>query len=98
MHDYDDHEDILTAVRGGDTDEVAAVLSMDNRLTRATDAEGRTPLHLAAAAGHHDIVALLLHNNADPAARDAAGRTALTLAEAAGHAAVADLLRRAGAR
>jgi glutaminase len=97
-HDYDDHEDILTAARAGDTDEVAAVLSMDNRLTRATDAEGRTPLHLAAAAGHHDTVEILLHNNADPGARDAAGRTALAHAEAAGHAAVADLLRRAGAR
>ena len=98
MHDYDDHEDILTAARAGDTDEVAAVLSMDNRLARATDAEGRTPLHRAAAAGYHDMVELLLHNNADPNARDAAGRTALVLAESAGHAGVADLLRRSGAR
>ncbi|AHG90148.1 hypothetical protein J421_2611 [Gemmatirosa kalamazoonensis] len=33
--DYEDHEDILTAAAAGDMDEVAAVLSMDNRLTRA---------------------------------------------------------------
>jgi ankyrin repeat protein len=98
MADYDDHEDILTAARAGDVDEVAAVLSMDNRLTRAADADGRTALHLAAGGGHLATVELLLHNNADPNARDAAGRSALTAAEAAGHAAVAEALRRAGAR
>lgn len=94
----DDHEDILTAARAGDTDEVAAVLSMDNWLTAAKDGEGRTPLHLAAAGGHAATVELLLHNNADPNVRDAAGRTPLGAAEAAGHAAVAELLRRGGGR
>jgi ankyrin repeat protein len=98
MTDHDDHDDILTAARAGDVDEVAAVLSMDNRITGATDAEGRTALQLAAAGGHLATVELLLHNNADPNARDAAGRSALAAAEAAGHAAVAEALRRAGAR
>ena len=95
---HDDHDDILTAARAGDVDEVAAVLSMDNRITRVTDAGGRTPLHLAAAGGHASTVELLLHNNADPSARDTAGRTPLGLAEAAGHADVAALLRAGGGR
>jgi glutaminase len=96
--EYDDHDDILTAAAGGDVDEVAAVLSMDNRLTRATDGEGRTPLHLAAANGHDATVALLLHNNADASTRDRTGVTALALAEAAGHHQIAERLRAAGAR
>ena len=99
MHtQHDDHDDILAAAASGDVDEVAAVLSMDNRLTRATDARGRTPLHLAAQHGHRETVETLLHNNADPNARDADGQTALALAEAAGHAAVVTALRAAGAR
>ena len=93
-----DHDDILTAARAGDTDEVAAVLSMDNWLTAAKDAEGRTPRHLAAAGGHASTVELLLHNNADPNVRDAAGVTPLAAAEAAGHAAVVALLRQGGGR
>jgi ankyrin repeat protein len=59
-----DHEDIHTAAKDGDTDEVAALLSMDNRLTRTHDDDGWTPLHLAAHYGHADTVSLLLHNNA----------------------------------
>jgi len=98
MTDHDDHDDILTAARAGDVDEVAAVLSMDNRITGATDAEGRTALHHAASGGHLAMVDLLLHNNADPNAADRGGHTPRALAEGAGHADVADLLRRAGGR
>lgn len=58
-----DHADIHVAAKDGDTDEVAALLSMDNRLTRTHDADGWTPLHLAAHYGHPETVAILLHNN-----------------------------------
>jgi uncharacterized protein len=94
---HDDHDDILAAAAAGDLDEVAAVLSMDNRLTRVTDPQGRTALHLAAMHGHARTVETLLHNNADPNVRDATGATALALAEAAGHVAIAAQLRAAGA-
>ena len=59
-----DHEDIHVAAKNGDTDEVAALVSMDSRLTRTHDCDGWTPLHLAAHYGHADIVSIMLHNNA----------------------------------
>ena len=67
--EHEDHENILTAARAGDEDEVAAVLSIDNRLTRAVDADGWTPLHLAAHYDHAAVVTTLLANNADVNAR-----------------------------
>ncbi len=95
---HEDHEDIFTAVRSGDVDEVAAILSIDNRLTRVADESGATPLHLAAGLGHRGVVETLLANNADPNAPDGRGETALAHAERAGHADVARLLRENGAR
>ncbi|HEX2718499.1 MAG TPA: ankyrin repeat domain-containing protein [Gemmatimonadaceae bacterium] len=59
-----DHDDVHAAAKAGDTDEVAALLSMDNRLTRTFDTDGWTPLHLAAHYGHASTVEILLHNNA----------------------------------
>lgn len=79
-----DHEDIHAAAKTGDTDEVAALLSMDNRLTRVHDGDGWTPLHLAAHYGHARIVALLLHNNSPVDIR-----SANALANTPLHAAVA---------
>jgi len=61
----EDHEDIISAAESGDVDEVAAILSIDNRLTRAVSTDGWTPLHLAAHYGHLAVVETLLANNAD---------------------------------
>lgn len=67
--DFTDHAEITAAAAAGDNDEVAAILSMDNRLTRAVDKDGWTPLHLAAHFGHTAVVETLLANNADVHAR-----------------------------
>lgn len=72
-HDFDDHGEITAAAASGDNDEVAAILSMDNRLTRVLDKDGWTPLHLAAHYGHAAVVETLLANNADVSARSGNG-------------------------
>ena len=95
-----DHEDVHAAAKSGDTDEVAALLSMDNRLTRTFDADGWSPLHLAAHYGHPDIVTLLLHNNApvDLRSTNQMANTSLHAALAGRRAAdVAKILLDAGA-
>jgi ankyrin repeat protein len=94
-----DHEDVHAAAKNGDTDEVAALLSMDNRLTRTFDADGWSPLHLAAHYGHADVVSLLLHNNAPVDLRSAnqMANTALHAALAGRRANVVPVLLDAGA-
>jgi ankyrin repeat protein len=94
-----DHEDVHAAARDGDIDEVAALLSMDNRLTRTFDADGWSPLHLAAHYGHPDVVALLLHNNApvDLRSTNQMANTALHAAIAGRRSDVVEVLVDAGA-
>ena len=98
-NDFQDHEDIHAAAKAGDNDEVAAILSMDNRLTRAVDQDGWTPLHLAAHYGHVDVVETLLANNADVHARSTnyMRNQALHAATAGRRVETARLLLRAGA-
>ena len=94
-----DHDDVHAAAKNGDTDEVAALLSMDNRLTRTFDADGWSPLHLAAHHGHADVVSLLLHNNApvDLRSTNQMANTALHAALAGRRAEVVPILLDAGA-
>lgn len=57
--------------------EIVAALAGNASNPNARDAEGRTALHRAAAAGHHLVCEFLIHRGANPAARDASGKTAL---------------------
>jgi hypothetical protein len=58
--------------------------------------DGRTPLHLASAEGHADLVRYIIAAGGRPDARDRWGRTPLADAVAEGHAAVEHALRLAG--
>lgn len=60
------------------------------------DADGNTPLMLAARAGHHGVVRSLYHLGADPERRNHEGESALHLALAAGHAGIVASLREFG--
>lgn len=60
----------------------------------AVDADGRTPLMLAASRGHYEICDLLLESGADPRARDLSGSTALDFATNSGYPEISALLRR----
>jgi hypothetical protein len=59
-----------------------------------TNELGETPLLLAAANGHGEIVKLLLLSRANPALPDRLGQTPLDAARTKGHADIADILRR----
>jgi ankyrin repeat protein len=73
-----DAANLFDAVRGGDIEAIKAALNAGAEVN-IRDAQGRTPLLFAAAAGRQDIVNLLLEKGADPNIADNAGRTALHL-------------------
>ena len=68
------------------------IVGNHGNITAARD-DGATPLHLAAALGHAEVVRFLVRKGAPVDARDAAGKTALDGAVGAGHADVAAVLR-----
>jgi ankyrin repeat protein len=82
---------LFDAVAAGDLARVEALLA-SGADPNPFDAEGRTPLILAAGNGHEDLVRTLLAGGADPILTDRMGESALTRAAAHGHGRVAALL------
>ncbi|KAF8662211.1 hypothetical protein HU200_056412 [Digitaria exilis] len=79
-------ERLAAAAREGDAGEVRRLLEANPGLARcAAFGSLNSPLHLAAAKGHHEIAALLLENGADVNARNIYGQTALMQACRFGH-------------
>ncbi|XP_062227919.1 probable E3 ubiquitin-protein ligase XBOS36 isoform X3 [Phragmites australis] len=86
-------ERLAAAATDGDAAEARRLLAANPGLARcAALGSLNSPLHLAAAKGHHEIAALLLENGADVNARNIYGQTALMQACRFGHWEVAQTL------
>jgi RNA polymerase sigma factor (sigma-70 family) len=89
---------LWTAVEDGEGDSVSDLLTDDPTLTRTTDSEGNSPLHVAAYCGFVAVVDALLNAKADTNARNHRGQTPLhTLAEGAADIEIAGKLLANGA-
>jgi ankyrin repeat protein len=73
----DDRSDLSLAIRQGRLESVRAIVERNPGLVKSGDDSGFTPLHIAATAGHVDIVAYLLNQGSDIEARTAGGQTPL---------------------
>lgn len=82
---------LFDAVTAGDLARVETLLA-GGADANPFDAEGRTPLMLAAEQGREDMVQVLLAGGADPILTDRIGESALIKAAAHGHGAIAALL------
>lgn len=87
---------MCAAANLGDVDTLVRLIEDGNTLD-VTDYEGRTPLHVAAAAGQLAVCRLLLDEGARIDVADRHGRTPLAEAVSFGHAQIAALLRARGA-
>lgn len=72
-----ENHEIHGAVTQGELDRVRDLLQAEPELVNRRDAKGRTPLHLAANAGHEAIAELLIDHGADLEARTGSNDTYL---------------------
>ncbi|USE80458.1 RNA polymerase sigma factor RpoD [Cupriavidus gilardii] len=89
------HPMLKLALRSGVTAAVAIQLRRSD-CANARDANGDTPLMIAAAYGHLDVCKLLVENGADPLATDQTGATAYSKALASNKLDVVELLASIG--
>jgi len=93
----------ITDIRGQGLIHYAAAIGLETIVQlflddiEREDDFGRTPLHIAADAGHKDVVQLLLKANANVEARTFSGQSPLHYVAAAGNASIAKLLLDHGA-
>lgn len=86
--------EIHNAAKDGDLAKVKALVLADPAIVNAKDSTGSTPLHLAAAGGHKEVVQFLIDNKADVHAKNRSGETPMDVAMF--HKDVAELLRTNG--
>jgi uncharacterized protein len=89
--------EIHDAVEQGKIERVKALLQADPALLNAEGHDYTTPLHWAAARGHHAIAELLLSKKPNIEAADRYGMTPLLTAAQNGHASTTELLLTHGA-
>lgn len=89
--------EIHAAAQAGDLARVRELAGANRSQLTAVDENGATPLHLAAAGGHLELVRWLLESGAPPDATDGGGNTPLQGATLAGRLEVARLLLDRGA-
>lgn len=85
-------QELLQAVLNGETERVRSLLQTNKKLAKAKDAEGTTPLHLAARTGHYEIARLLLMFDADAKAKTRTDVTPLHLAAQSSEVQIVNLL------
>jgi hypothetical protein len=85
------------AVRAGDAEKVKALLKADPDLLNEQDERGLTPLHIAAASGHKEVVQMLLASKAAVDVKGDYGSTPLHVAAAKGQREIVEMLLSSGA-
>jgi ankyrin repeat protein/L-ascorbate metabolism protein UlaG (beta-lactamase superfamily) len=84
--------EIHEAVRGGNVQAVQRLVAADRSVLATKEADGSTPLHIAAQAGNLEMTKLLLDLGADVKLGDNENSNALHVAAIGGNTAVIDLL------